>query len=217
MELLPDAIVGPILDRVASIALHVESRQHGRAHAQQRESALVRGIDELFGGGCDRRKNADPAERIFALVAHEMSRRNGIARDAVEAIASRDEVALELHLLAVYRVTQPRRGGADVVHARVLHLEVQSRACGDARGDQVLDDLLLPVHGDRASARELIERDAVIGALEAQRNPAMHQPFAIEALAEPRLAHELDGALLEHTRAHALLDVLSAATLDDHG
>ena len=103
----------------------------------------------------------------------------------------------------------------DVVRADVLDLEVQACAARNARGDQILHDLLLPVHGDRAAARELVERDAMIGALEAQRDSAMHEPLAIHALADPRVAHELHGALLQHARAHALLDVLPAPALED--
>jgi hypothetical protein len=41
VELLPDAIVRPIVDRVAAIALHIETRERGRAHAQERESTFV--------------------------------------------------------------------------------------------------------------------------------------------------------------------------------
>jgi hypothetical protein len=63
----------------------------------------------------------------------------------VEAIASGDEVALELDLLAAHRVTQPGCVGADVVHARVFHLEVQPGAGRDPGGDQILHHFLLPV------------------------------------------------------------------------
>jgi len=134
----------------------------------------------------------------------------------VKAVASGDEVALELHRFAIDRVAQLRRARAHVVRAHVLDLEVKPRTARNARGYQILHHLLLPVHGDRAAAGELIEGYSVIVALEAERDPAMHEPLAIHALAKAGVAHELDGSLLEHTRAHALLDVLAAPALDDH-
>ena len=102
------------------------------------------------------------------------------------------------------------------MHACVLDLEMQPGAGRNARGDQILHHLLLPVDRDRAPSRELVEGDAMIRALEAQRDAAMDEPFAVQARTESGLAHEVDGALLEHTRAHALLNVLSAAALHHH-
>src|SRR5256885_8093361 len=42
----------------------------------------------------------------------------------------------------------------------------------------------------------------------------MHESLAAHALSEPGLSHEIDGALLEHARAYALLDILAAAALE---
>jgi len=85
-----------------------------------------------------------------------------------------------------------------------------------AGGDQILHHLLLPVDGDGAPAGELIEGDAVIVALEAERDAAMHEPLTVQPLADSGFAHELHGSLLENTCAHALFDVLAAAQLEDH-
>ena len=146
-----------------------------------------------------------------------MIRGNRFARHAVEAIASGDEVALELDAFPVERVAQLGRVRAHVVRAHVLDLEVQPLPRREARGDEILHHFLLTVHRDRASAGEVLEVDAMVAALEAQRDAAMHESFAIHAFADSGLAHEIHGPLLEHARAHSLLDVLATATFEHHG
>ena len=47
MQLVPDALVGPRVERVVGRALDVEAGELGRAHAVQREAALVVGVDQL--------------------------------------------------------------------------------------------------------------------------------------------------------------------------
>src|SRR5207245_699458 len=54
-------------------------------------------------------------------------------------------------------------------------------------------------------------------AVELQLDALVDDPLALHALADPRLAQEIGGALLEHARPYALLDVLAAAVLEDDG
>ena len=70
------------------------------------------------------------------------------------------------------------------VESHVGHLEAQVPAVAQARGDEVLDHLLLPVDGDRSPARELAEVDAMAPSIEAQLEAVVHQPFAVQALAD---------------------------------
>ena len=58
--------------------------------------------------------------------------------------------------------------------------------------------------------------DPVPLAVEAQLDAVMHEPLALEALAHPHLLEQVDGPLLEHPGAHALLDVLAVARLEHH-
>ena len=52
---------------------------------------------------------------------------------------------------------------------------------------------------------------------EAQFESPVYQPLVAETFADSRFVHQVDGALLEHTGAHAFLDVLATAILDHHG
>src|SRR6266849_2123026 len=45
----------------------------------------------------------------------------------------------------------------------------------------------------------------------------VHDPLAVHALADPCVAQQVGRSLLEHARPNPLLDVLSAAILDDDG
>jgi hypothetical protein len=61
---------------------------------------------------------------------------------------------------------------------------------------------------DPFSAGQFGEIDAVPGAIETQLNAAMSPSLALQPLANAGFHHQIDGALLEHTRANPLLDVL---------
>ena len=50
-------------------------------------------------------------------------------------------------------------------------------------------------------------------AAEAQLDPAVDHPLAVQAVRDAGLRQHVDGALLEHARAHAVLDVLARAGL----
>ena len=71
MQFVPDARVRPVLDIVVGRALQVEPRQRRRAHGVKRKAALVIGVDQLVVGRRQLRQDAEPAERIFAVVGRE--------------------------------------------------------------------------------------------------------------------------------------------------
>ena len=96
----------------------------------------------------------------------------------------------------------------------VRALEPRQRACGLARGEQVLHDLLLTVHGDAASAGQRGEVDPVAAPSEAQLDPVMDHPFAAHPLAHPGRVEQVRRALLEHSRADPPLEVRAAPRLD---
>ena len=101
-----------------------------------------------------------------------------------------------------------------VVQLHLADLEQDRVAGSEADRDQVLDDLLLSVHGDAASAGELAEVDAVVGTAEAQADAVMHQTLAAHPLASAGGVEQIRAALFEHAGAHALLDVRPRARLD---
>ena len=83
-----------------------------------------------------------------------------------------------------------------------------------ARGDEVLDDLLLAVDRDRPAVGEPAEVDAVALAVEAQLEAAVDERLAVQTVAEAGVGEQLDRALLQDARADPVLDVLAAAVLE---
>ena len=54
-------------------------------------------------------------------------------------------------------------------------------------------------------------------AAEAQLDALVDHPLAVQAVGHAGLGQQVDGALLEHARAHPLLDVLARAQLEHDG
>src|SRR5690606_23621512 len=97
----PDAVVGPVGEVVVRIALQIHALHRDRAGADQRETAWMVSIDQLLGRARRLHQHAQPAERIAALVFGVHGRRQRRSGDAVIAVATGDEIALELDRLAV--------------------------------------------------------------------------------------------------------------------
>src|SRR5262249_49530349 len=123
LQLPPDAIVRPVGDLFVRVGLNVESRDPRRAHAEQSETALVMAIDQLFRWGFGFGQNAEPAERVGPLKDGQRAVRNGCAAYAVRAVAARDEIAVDLPLLARAPKADLRRLAIKVVNAYTLDLE----------------------------------------------------------------------------------------------
>ncbi len=75
---------------------------------------------------------------------------------------------------------------------------------------------MLCVDGDRAASVELVQIDAMPAAGEAQLNPMVYQSLPAHAVADSGRVQQVHRALLEHSGADSLLDVLAALGLDDH-
>src|SRR6185437_15920412 len=99
----------------------------------------------------------------------------------------------------------------------VTRLELERRSRCDPRGDEILHDFLLAIDRDRAPARERGEVDAMALARETQLDPVVHEPFALQPLANAAFHEEVHRALLEDSGAHAMLHVLPAPKLEDDG
>ena len=83
--------------------------------------------------------------------------------------------------------------------------------------NQVFDHLLLAIDGDGAPAAQLRQRNAVTLAFEAQLDAVVDQSLAQQAFARASLDQQIDRALLEDTRTHALFDVVASARFEDNG
>src|SRR5207302_2743447 len=114
-QLVPEALVRPLVDMVVERALHIVAAAVGRTHGAERKSARVVGIDQL---GADRRgfrQDAEPAERIDPLVGLDCRWVYAGAADAMKTVAAGDEVAFDLVGHAVL----------DVADARAVAIEIE--------------------------------------------------------------------------------------------
>ena len=132
----------------------------------------------------------------------------------MEPVAAGDDVALELLLRALVDVPHARALALEVVERDVRDLEVERAAALEARGDEVLDDLGLPVDDDRL-ADQLVEGDAVALAARLQLDACVDEPLAAHPLADAGLLVELGDVVLEDTRPDPRLDVVAASVLED--
>ncbi len=99
----------------------------------------------------------------------------------------------------------------------LVRLENNLAAGRQPRRDQILDDFVLSVDGDRAASGQPAQIDTMATAAEAQFDAVMRQPETPHPLADAGFIHQVDGALLEQAGANPLLDVLAAASLEHDG
>src|SRR6516164_5393800 len=125
------------------------------------------GIDELLGRGRGFGKDAQPGEGIEPLIDCQNAVGDARTADAVEAVASGDKIAFDLVWLTVFRVLDRRPGFFNSLDAQVADLEQNLTVDFEAGLDEVLDDLVLSVHGDGA-AGQVLEVDAMALSSEAQ-------------------------------------------------
>jgi hypothetical protein len=132
----------------------------------------------------------------------------------VESVAPGDDVALDGHARAVEEKAQRRAFGLEVVQPHIAHLEEDRMTGRETDRNQVLDDLLLSVHGDAATAGERAEVDAVVATPETQPDTVVHEALATHPRTDPGGIEQVRASLLEHAGAHAVLDVRAGARLD---
>lgn len=105
----------------------------------------------------------------------------------------------------------------DAMQGHAAGLEQDGRAIRQARGDQVLDHLVLPIHGNGAATGWPGQVDVVPDPVEQQVDAMVAQALALQALAHAGCHQQVDRPLLQHARPDASFHVLAAAVLDDHG
>ena len=107
-----------------------------------------------------------------------------------------------------------RTRAVDPVQTHVRHGEVERLAAGQARGDQILDHLVLGIDGDRP-AGQAGEIDTPSLSAEAQLESVMDEALAPQAIAQAMGSEQFDRAVLQHTGADGGLDLLARARLQD--
>ena len=126
----------------------------------------------------------------------------------MESVATGDDATAQLVVLAVGGVTDDGGVAVDLVDGHVRRLEHDRVSGGQAGGDEVLDDLLLAVDGDRM-ADQLVEVEAMPATFEGQFDAPVGQALAVEPLGHAQLAQQGDSWVLEYASADAMLDVLA--------
>ena len=174
------------------------------------------GINQLVGRRRRFRQDAEPAEWIFAFVNGEDAGRNARPTDAVKPVTATDEIAGDFARFAVLAETDAGRLAADIVHRNVLDVEQDRHAVVDESGDEILHDFLLTVNGN-ALAGELAEVDVVGPAVEREVDAVVEHGFALEPRTDAGLDQKVADPLFQEPGAHALLDIGTAAVLDDDG
>ena len=107
-----------------------------------------------------------------------------------------------------------RSAGLQVVNPNLLHLEKDFAARRDPRVDQILHNFVLCVHANGPAGKRM-QVDAMSTAIKAEFDPAMNQAFAAHALADARFVQQIHGALFQHARANAILDMFASLGLYD--
>jgi hypothetical protein len=174
------------------------------------------GVDELVVGRRDVGEDAEPRERIYALVGLEYAVGDGCAGHTVEPVAADDVVAGEGPLLALVGVVDRRALGVGAGHARRGRLEQERRAVCQLQLDQVLDDLGLRVDPDPLAVRELREVDSVATAVPAELDAVVWQAFVRQPRPGAAVAQYVHRGLLEDACPLTLLHVGPVARFEHY-
>ena len=185
-QLLPDPLVGPVVEVLVGLALEVEAAER-RASACCGARSRARGARRSAPRSTARLgEDPEPGERILALV-HRSARPPGCdgAADAVEAVAAGDDVAAQLVLGAAVAKRIAGRSDSiscerDVARPRTRSAPPASRA----RRIRSLTTSCWPYTVIAAAAGQLGEVDPVAAAAEAQLDAVVHEPFALHPLAD---------------------------------
>src|SRR5439155_23705803 len=98
--------------------------------------------------------------------------------------------------------------------ADLRDLEADLAAGVEPGPDEVLDDLVLSVDGDRLAAGQLAQRDPMGLPFEAEVDAVMDEALTPQPVADARLVQQIDRALLEHACPDRRFDLLAAAALE---
>src|SRR5690606_5227041 len=94
-QLVPETLVAPVLDLLLRWHLHIVAAALGGSHGAEREAAQVIGIDQFVANRRHLGDDAEPAEGIDAFIEIYRSFGNGFTGDAMVAVATGDEIAVD--------------------------------------------------------------------------------------------------------------------------
>src|SRR5207237_879158 len=97
------------------------------------------------------REDADPSERIFAVVSGKRGRRDAGPAHAVKAVAAADEIAGKLVGSALLAKSDFRRRAGELVDADIADFKQNRSTVGEPARNEILHHLLLAVNGHACS------------------------------------------------------------------
>ena len=103
-----------------------------------------------------------------------------------------------------------------VVQRRIGDVEPDFALRRQARRDQILDDLMLRIDGDRAAGQRG-QIDAVTLTVERQLDAVMQRAFGLHALAEAGRDQDVHRVLFQHAGADSRFDIGARAGFQHHG
>ncbi len=216
LQLGPDALVRPLGDVLVGAALQVEPAERRRAQAEQREAALVVGVDELVARRRDVGQDAEPAERVVALVRAQHAGRD--RRPATRRGSRRSRRSGRTRARA-----RRRRCGSGSGAARPSRSCSATSATSNSSGSPWLEPRARSGPSRPRSGRRSRSQRPPVRSLSGMRwrspsncssTPWWTMPSRRSRSPTPVAAQQVDRALLEHAGADALLDVVAAAVLE---
>src|SRR5690606_2378589 len=182
----------------------------------QREAPRMVRIDQFVAHRRHLGDDAEPAERIDALIDLKALAFDGLARRAMRAVASGNEVAVDAMLDTILLVGQVWPVAVEIVRLHVAVFIDRGAAGLRPPIHQVACHFGLAVDHDTL-ADEAVEIDAVVAARKCQVETVMRQAFTVHALAGTRLVEKLGHAFFEHAGAYAAKHIVLAYSFNDDG
>lgn len=133
----------------------------------------------------------------------------------MKAVASRDEIALQFHLLILMNKPDAWMISSNIYQLIMLDIEENLPSSLEPRRNKILDDLILRIHRDGTSMRQLIEVNAMIGTIKAEIDAVMRHAVAVHMFGNANLSHQIDRTLLKNTGTNGLFNLLSTPVIEN--
>jgi hypothetical protein len=134
----------------------------------------------------------------------------------MKAIASRDEIAVDFAGQACKLVVDFWLFAFEVFDPNIVGFEKDLPARCDPSLNEILDDFMLPVDGNRAPG-EILEIDAVALSAKSQFDAVVNQTLTLHSFADAHLREEIDCPRLKNAGADAFLAVLTGSAFEHDG
>src|ERR1700682_4047720 len=122
-EFVPDFPIRPVINLLFGSALQIEPGNARRAHTLQCKAALVVCINKFLCGWTRLGENTQPREWVCTVIHSQCVGGNSRSAYSVEAVASRDEIAVKLGHRSVFAKLNRWRRAVEIVHADIVGLE----------------------------------------------------------------------------------------------